>query len=245
MFFVKRKALLTVAVFRLSSLFSRRFGGLTLGFAAGVFCIQVGAPLCRQLFRLFKPPGVNIGVVTAEQYLGHLSAHKLNGARILRIFQKIVLKAFRFMANGVGQNSVAQPAYAVAEDTGGYFPSRQHIVTDGDFLVHNFVDYALVDALVMTAKYDETVVRSKTVRRFVVKHLPAGGHIDHMYILPLASVGGDGAEAVVNGGSCHKHTLPAAAGGVVYAVTLVVRVVADIVYIYFKVSRTTKWMSMV
>ena len=116
----------------------------------------------------------------------------------------------------------------VHEDDGGDDAIGEHVVADGDFVVHEMVEDALVHAFVVAAEDDEVAALCAKVGVFLrdalVEAPPARAHEDDARLGRAQRFHG-----FEDGLAFHHHALPAAVGGVVRGAVAVVRPFAEVV----------------
>ena len=132
------------------------------------------------------------------------------------------------MAFGQRQYTVDEAADRVRYDAGGQLATGENVVADRQFLVHDFVDDPLVNALVVAAEQDKSVVPEILVGDLLGEGTSPGREIDHPALFVGGSLGGDGAVAVVNGRCRHQHAASSAVGSIVHAAVLVFAVIPDV-----------------
>jgi len=116
---------------------------------------KVGAEPAGLEQSLFLAPFGDQGVVAREQDFGNPLSAEFHGAGVLREFQNTCRKG---VVNGgclVSKNAGKQSHDCVDDDTCGKGAVGEHVVADGDFLIHKQVDCALVNAFIVPAKKDE------------------------------------------------------------------------------------------
>ena len=123
-----------------------------------IFFQQIGAQFFGQLFCLLVAPSVDVFVVSRNEHVGHLYTVELIRACVLGIFQKPRGNALFLIALGIGEHTIAKASNAVGENACGDLTTREHKIADGNFLIHDFVNDAAVNALVVTAKENEVVI---------------------------------------------------------------------------------------
>src|SRR5258708_23554532 len=94
-------------------------------------------------------------MVSAEQYIGHSPAAKLDRTRVLRALDEPAGKTVVGRAIFVPEHTRQEAHDGIGEDRGGERTIGQDVISDGDFIVDEMVDDTLVDALIMPAKKDE------------------------------------------------------------------------------------------
>ena len=74
-------------------------------------------------------------------------------------------------ADVLGEDAVAKPCDAVREHQRTELTAGYHVVPYGHFPVHNFLDYALIDAFVMPADYEQVlIIFGEIHRHLLVEH---------------------------------------------------------------------------
>ncbi len=94
-------------------------------------------------------------MVAAEQDIGHTPAVKLDRAGVLRSFDEAAGETVVGRAIGVAQHSRQEAYDGIDENSGGECTVRENVISDGDLIVHEMIDDALIDPFIMTAQHDE------------------------------------------------------------------------------------------
>ena len=119
-------------------------------------------------------------VIARQQHLGHRRAAKHLGPRVLRVLEQPPRERIARGRVLVAQHAGQQPRHRVGHHQRGQLAAGQHVVADGQLLVHELLAHPLVHALVAAA--DEHQVRSRAPARARppgVKRRPAGIQQDH------------------------------------------------------------------
>ncbi len=102
-------------------------------------------------------PRLDVLMMARKQHRGNSLALPDLGACILRILQQTAVNALVGEAHLVGEDSLTHTGYCVCHHHCRKLAACQYIVADGQLLVHDLVDNALIHALIMTAD-DEDIV---------------------------------------------------------------------------------------
>ena len=82
-------------------------------------------------------------------------------ARILRILQQSVLKAFGYRRIGIAEYAGNQPRNGIHHYHSRKLSAGQHIVSDRYGVGHDFLQDALIHTLIMTAQKDQILRRAE------------------------------------------------------------------------------------
>ena len=172
-------------------------------------------------------------MVTGEQDRGYRSSVPDLGAGVLGKLQKAVPVAFVFIAFRVGEYAGDQPAHCISHGHGWNFTTCEHEVSQGDFLVHAFLNKALVNALVVAADQNQPVIVIPQPHGVsLLEGLSAGGHIDGAHPLALGHALHDMGPAPIEGIRLHHRSVAAAVGVVIHLILLVGGVVPDLMALH-------------
>jgi len=186
---------------------------------------QVRANAARLLECLLVTPGGDGGVVAAEENVGDAPAAIFDRAGVLRTFDEAAGKAVVGRALGIAENAGEEADDGVGDDGGGESAIREDVIADGNFVIHEMVDDALVEALVVAAEEDEVSAGLRVVAgERLVEAAAAGGHEEHAACGCAKAL--DGFEDRL---ALQHHALAAAVGRVVGGAVFVARPVAEIV----------------
>ena len=205
-----------------------------MALAPGV--VQIGAALAGALPALGPAPLVNFFVVTGQQHGRHGAALPDLGAGKLGVFQQAVPIALVLIALFLGQDAGLQAQDTVGHDQACQLTAGQHIVSDGNFLVAERIDDALVDALIVAADQRHRVIADQLAGLFLIVGAACGGQKDDVRLRAAlrGTLGLHGAQAVGNRLGVEHHAAAAAVGVVVGLLLLVFRIVADLVAVRLK-----------
>ena len=89
----------------------------------------------------------------------------------MRIFQKIVLHGLKLGRFLIAEHSRHKPGNGIDHDHRGKFPAGQYIISDGHVVRHDFLQYPLIDSLVMAAQKDQLLLLGKFFYHSLVKYL--------------------------------------------------------------------------
>ena len=90
-------------------------------------------------------------MVAAQKHIGNLDPLKLRRPRKVRILKQSALKTFFYDALLAPKHTLLQPRYRINQHQRRQLATRQHIVTDTDFLPVKTGTNSVVDALVVPA----------------------------------------------------------------------------------------------
>ena len=127
-------------------------------------------------------------MISRKQNLRHLPAVPFLGPRILRIFQQAVAEGVRVRGHFVSENTRDQPRDGVDQHHGRQFSAGEDIVADRNLIGHNFLQYALVNALVVTAQKDQILLQSELLRDFLRKGSALRREIDNAHRRGIAAL---------------------------------------------------------
>ena len=119
---------------------------------------------------------------------------------------------------------------SVHQNHRGKLPAGENKVAQRYFFVHNFVYHPLVNALVMSAEYEQVGLFGKLLKFFLIHGFALWRHEHNVGL----SIPRDSFVALPYRLCHHKHSLTFAVGGVVNAVMLVKGVIADLVAVKLK-----------
>ena len=205
-----------------------------MALAPGV--VQIGAALAGALPALGPAPLVNFFVVAGQQHGRHGAALPDLGAGKLGVFQQAVPIALVLIALFLGQDAGLQPQDAVGHDQACQLTAGQHVVSDGNFLVAERIDDALVDALIVAADQRHRVIADQLAGLFLIVGAACGGQKDDVRLRAAlrSTLGLHGAQTIGNRLGVEHHAAAAAVGVVVGLLLLVFRIVADLVAVRLK-----------
>ena len=115
--------------------------------------------------RLLATPGSDSGVVAAEEHVRHAPSAKLGRARIVGVLQHTGAERFFLERLGAAQHAGEQSRDRVEHHQRRKLPATEHVIADGDFLIHGVLTYPLVNPLVMAADQDEVRTPGQDRRR--------------------------------------------------------------------------------
>lgn len=168
-------------------------------------------------------------MISTQQNIRDAKSFEFDGTRVLGEFEKACGEGVFERRGGVAQNFGKESHNGIHDDDGGDDTVGEDVVADGNFLVHEEVDDALIDAFVMAAEEDEMVaLGGEALGRGLFERGACGGHKQHSG--PLRAEGGESGE---NGFALHDHALAPAIGGVVGGAVFVRGPVADVVRVDF------------
>src|SRR5712691_10625726 len=116
---------------------------------------QVRTALARRLFRLFPPPGRNLAVMAGVQHFRDRPPLEFLRLGVMRIFQEAGLETLFDVRSLRAHHPRQEPHAGVEQDQGRELATRQHIVTDRDFLERPPLDHPLVHPLEAAADEHE------------------------------------------------------------------------------------------
>ena len=146
---------------------------------------------------------------------------------ILGIFQKTTKVAFLFKALRVRQNPRHHPAHRVGDGHGGDFPAGEDKISQGDFLVHAFVDKPLVNALVVAADQNQVIQLAQPDSVCLAEGMATGRQVNGVHRSP--GLVAHRLPAAIKGICRHDGSPTAAVGIIVHLILLVCRVVPNLV----------------
>ena len=97
-------------------------------------------------------------MVTGKKNLRYLLTVKNRGACILWILQKPRGYTFLFIAFLIGKNARNKPCCCIHYYASRNFATCQNIITNRNFLINNFINHALVNALIVSAKNNNVII---------------------------------------------------------------------------------------
>ena len=175
-------------------------------------------------------------MVAGQQHRRHSAAFPDLRAGKLGVFQQTIPVALILIALFLGQNTGLQAQDAVGHHQAGQLTAGQHIVTDGDFLIPERVNDALVNALIVAADQRHRIISGQLAGLLLIVGAARRGQKDHVRL--CAALRGalvlHGAQAVSDGLRVQHHTAAAAVGVVIGLLLLVFCVVANLVAVRLK-----------
>ena len=88
------------------------------------------------------------------------------------------MKGFRLRGHLIIQHPRNQASDGVREHHCGTLTAGQHIIPDGDIICHNLLEYALVNALIVTAEQDKILLFRQLFRQLLGKQPSLGREIN-------------------------------------------------------------------
>ena len=134
--------------------------------------------------------------------------------------------ALLFKAQVFRQNARHHPCNGIHQHQRRQLAAGEDIVPDGDLLVHDLVQDALVYTFIMPAKHENMRHHGQFQRALLFQHLFLGGHIDHIGL--CADIPADRLIAAVDGVCLHDHASAAAVRHIIHTAVLVQGIVPDI-----------------
>src|SRR6185437_2695776 len=140
------------------------FMGVTLVFLFEFFQQALVVFLQRQIFQQFRTsqpgtaqrlhpaPAVDRHMVARQQHRRHFAQFMAHRPRVMRAIQQAVRKRILHRGLRITQRAFLQSAERVDHYRGGQLTTRQHVITDRQFLVDLAFDQALVDPFVAPAQ---------------------------------------------------------------------------------------------
>lgn len=187
---------------------------------------QVGAEAAGALYGLLVAPFADAGFMAREEYVGHAPAVVVGRTGVDRGSKQIVLKRVAERALFVAYGARYEAHDGVGDDDGGKLATRQHVVADRNLAGDEMFAYAVVNALVVAAKYDDILEHGHRVGHRLVEKLAVGRSENHLVVVAF---GLKSCDAAVNRLDLHHHARLAAERIVVDLAVLVGGIVAQIV----------------
>ena len=170
-------------------------------------------------------PAGDGGVVAGEEDFGDAHPAEFDGSGVVWKFKEARGEGIIGGGASVAEHSGQQTGDSVDDDDGSDDSIGEDVVADGDFLVDEGVDDALVDTLVVAAQQDEVRNRGgEALCGGVFKRGATGGEEDDTGM--FRAQGFDGLE---DGFAFEDHALAAAVGGVISGVVFVVGPISEVV----------------
>ena len=113
-----------------------------------------------------------------QQHLRHFTVVPDSGLGVLRILQQPIPMAFLCETHIIRQHAGNHAAYCICDRHRRYFAAGEDKITDGDFLIHAFVDKSLVDALIMSTDNDNMLTGNKLPRLALAERRALRTHQD-------------------------------------------------------------------
>ena len=150
-------------------------------------------------------------MVAGEEDVGDFEAAEVVWLGIGGSFEEIGIgKGFFFRGAGITEGSGEEADDGISDDGGGDGAIGQNVVADREFKIDEFVNDAVVDALVMAGEEDEVLGGGEFAGDLLLKDFSLRSEEDDLRILRTEFL--DGGE---DGLGLEEHSLAAAAEGVV------------------------------
>ena len=118
-------------------------------------------------------------MVPAQQHFGNRCGANAFRARIVRVFEQTIKMGFAQNGVLIVEDAGQQAAKRLHHHHRRQFPAAQHIVADGQLLVHRQVDDALIDPLVAPRQEHQAGQFRKALHLGLVQAAPLRRKIDH------------------------------------------------------------------
>jgi len=148
------------------------------------------------------------------------------GSRILRIFQQIILKRFKFCGYIIVQHTRNQTGNRIHHDHGRQFSACEHIISDRNIICHNFLQNTFIDSFIVPAEqhqfffFCQFFCHSLGKSRSLWRKIHDTRLLFHFFCDRLI--------CLINRFCLHQHTCSASIWIIIHALMFVKRVIPDI-----------------
>src|SRR5690606_36586442 len=132
--------------------------------------------------RLFVPPGLDSGVMSAQEHVRDLPPVVISRAGIYRRRQQVVLEGIGKGRGFVRKYARQEPYHRVGNHCGSQFPARKHVVSNADFPGNEVLSHAFIDALIMAAQDNKVCLQAPAVGHRLLEELSVRTHKNHVVV---------------------------------------------------------------
>ena len=138
------------------------------------------------------------------------------------------MKRLSFRRHFIMQYPRHQTGYGIHHNHCCQFSTRQNIIANGHIIRYHFLQYTLINSLVMSTKENQIIAFGKILCHSLGKRIALWCHINHAFFIALRNLLCNTLVGIKNRLRLHQHTCTAAIWIIIHLLMLICRKISDI-----------------